>query len=328
MTQLYCSHISEPKSAQSLADPGIPTLHAILNPCELASHLCSILPPHWGVLRDIRINVLKHHEGSRCTVDITLQTTTGNHELIGKVYAEDRSDVYQAMKQISQSGFGPEAEFSIPRPLAFIRDLNLLVQEKVQGQLAKEIFLTGNDSERAKAAERCARWLAHFHTRAPMSGPVFLFTHELGEQCVHRKLKRAGPLSEKVGLLLKRLEGAAATLDRSEMCACHGGYCHHQIILTETRTATFDWDNHRVADPAWDVARFIINLQKLALKKLKSLKALDAVGEAFYETYTAASGFEVAKHLPFYKAVHILGRARHSLEPMVDEGLRILAEEM
>ena len=135
-------------------------------------------------------------------------------------------------------------------------------------------------------------------------------------------------MSEKAMLLLKRLERAAAGLDHSEMCACHGGYCHQQIILNETRTATFDWDNYRTADPTWDVARFIVTLQKLALRKLDSMKALDAVGAAFYKTYTATSGFEVAKHLPFYKAAHCLKRARDRLEPMLDEGLRILAEEM
>jgi aminoglycoside phosphotransferase (APT) family kinase protein len=232
------------------------------------------------------------------------------------------------MRQISESGFGPEAEFSIPEPFAYMPELQLLLQDKVDGPLATEIFLTGNESERARAAERCARWLAHFHEQAPLSGPVFVLTHKAMEYSADRLAKPVGSLADKARLLLKRLENAASALESTEICACHGGYCHHQIISTETRTSTFDWDNYCVADPTWDVARFIVNLQKLALKSLDSLKALDAVGEAFYKTYTATSRFEVAKHLPFYKAAHCLKRARHRLEPMLDEGLRILAEEM
>jgi aminoglycoside phosphotransferase (APT) family kinase protein len=339
MTKLYYCQRPESEPANSFA--GIPALQVVLDPCQLGKYLDPILAPQWGVLRDIQLKVLKHHHGNRCTVDISLETTTGKHELIGKVYAEDRSDVYRAMKQISQAGFGPEAEFPIPQPLAYLSELNFLLQEKVHGQSATEIFSNGNDSERARAAERCAHWLAHFHNQAPKQGPLFHFSNELGEYWVRRMAKRAGakagPLSERATLLVKRLERAAPALDRSELCACHG-YSHHHVIVTEARAVTFDWDKHCVADPAWDVAKFIISLQKLALRKLESLRAFDAIGEAFYKTYTAVSRFEVNKHLPFYKAAHCLRRAKNDLrldsdriqatEAMLDEGLRVLAEEV
>jgi hypothetical protein len=155
----------------SIIDLDISTLATVLDPFELGNYLCSVLPVNWGLLRDLKVKVLKHHRGKRCTVDITLQTTTGKHSLIGKVYAKDRSDIYRAMKEISQSGFAAEAEFSVPKPIAFIPELQLLLMEKVQGPLASEIFLTGDESEQTKAAERCACWLAQFHACAPMLGP-------------------------------------------------------------------------------------------------------------------------------------------------------------
>lgn len=331
-TELQYPHSTETESACSFAEADIRGLQVVLDPCQLGRHLDPILSPQWGVLGDIQLKVLKHHRGSRCTMDITLETTTGKHELIGKLYAEDRSDVYRAMKQISKAGFGPEAEFSIPQPFAYLSELNLLLQEKVQGPLATEIFSNGNENEQARAAERCAHWLAHFHNQALKQGPLFHFSHEVREYWVRRMAKRAakaGPLSERATLLMQRLERAGPALDRSEMCACHGGYSHHQIITTETGTVTFDWDNYRVTDPTWDVARFIISLQKLALRKLGSLTALDGIGEVFYKTYTAISRFEVNKNLPFYKAAHCLKRVRKDrFEPILDEGLRILAEEM
>jgi hypothetical protein len=315
------------ESAHSLADPGIPTLQAVLDPRELGKHLNRVLAPELGLVRDIQTKVLLHHPEKRCTIDITLETITGKHELIGKVYASDRSDVYRAMEEISQSGFGPEEEFSIPQPLAFIPELRLLLQEKVRGTSATEIFSTGNDSELANAAERCARWLARFQDKAPLLGPVFLPTQELMAYGV-RPGKRLGSLADKSRLLLKRLEMMAPGLEPTEMCACHASYSHRQIILSETRTATFDWDHYCVADPTRDVARFIVNLQKLALGSRDSLKALDAANETFYKTYKATSRFEVGKHLPFYKAAHCLMRARYCIEPLLDEGLRILAEEV
>jgi hypothetical protein len=274
-------------------------------------------------------------------MNITLQTAAGTHELIGKVYAGDRVDVYRTMAAISQAGFGPEAEFSIPKPLAFIPTLRLLLLEKAQGPLATETFLKGDERACVEAARRCAGWLAHFHRHAPVSGPVSTPTHELLEHWVHRLAKRAGRQSGRLVdtavLLFARLESVAKTLDHIGTCACHGTYCYYQIIFTESRTVVLDWDGFCVTHPSIDIARFIVVLQQLALKSRGSLNALDPAVEAFYRTYAAASSFEVAKHLPFYKAAHCLKHAKHHLKPgnggiemaeiILDEGLRILTEE-
>src|SRR5438552_10929719 len=161
------------ESFPTLAGLGIPTLSAVLDPTELGKHLdfFSAPPWNWGKLREIRVQVLKSHQ-DRCNVEIFLGTTNGLHTLMGKVYAQNRSDVYHTMEAIGRAGLGPEAEFSIPRPLAFLPALNLLLQERVQGARAKDIFLRGNERDRVKAAERCALWLAQFQTVAPRSGPV------------------------------------------------------------------------------------------------------------------------------------------------------------
>jgi aminoglycoside phosphotransferase (APT) family kinase protein len=327
------------KAIPAILDRDISGLSTVLNPIELGNYLSPILPSIRGTLQNVEIQVLRHHRGRRCTVEIMLQTTTGRYELIGKVYAKDRSDVYRAMKLISESGFGPEAEFSVAQPLAYLPEINLLLQEKVQGPSAKQIFLTGNESERVKAAERCARWLAHFHAQAPQTGPVFAFSPELGEYWVDCQAKRLEPeteaLREKAMLLFKGLKRTAPTLASSEMCACHGDYSPRHIILTEAQTATFDWDSCCVADLSWDLAKFIIKIEQLALL---SHSSPDAPIEAFYETYTAVSGFEVAKRLPFYKAMHCLKHTKSlrkkgkqgivRTEALLDKGIRILAEEM
>ncbi len=326
----------EAESPDSFVDRDIPALQVLLNPRELGQHLSGVLSRECGVVRDVKLVVLQRHRRKRWTVNLALETTTGKYELIGKLYATDREDVFRAMKQISEAGFGPEAEFSIPKPLAYIQDLKLLLQEKVEGRLATEIFSNGNESQRALAAERCARWLAHFHANAPPVGNAFLLTNELMDYWVHR-FRSVGSLEMKARLLSQRLATAALALGPTETCACHGGYWHQQIILTDDRVATVDWDNHCIADPARDVAKFIIELQQLALRSHGRTDALDVVIEVFYQTYTANSRFPVAKSLPLYKAAVCLKRSKYHLRPggsgveqaeaMLDEGLRVLTEE-
>src|SRR5207247_8487436 len=133
----------------------------------------------WESSQGIQLRVLRWKKASRCTFEIALNTANGSQELIGKVYAEDRSDVYQTMQEIRRAGFGSEEEFAIPRPVAFLAPLRLLLYEKAPGIRAKDFILSPKDSDRILAAERCAQWLARFQPCAPRLGRVFLLTAAL-----------------------------------------------------------------------------------------------------------------------------------------------------
>jgi hypothetical protein len=72
----------------------IPTLAAALDPGELGRHLDTL---GWDTSHGMRVRVLEWKPASRCTFEISLPDAHGGEgrELIGKVYAEDRSDVYR-----------------------------------------------------------------------------------------------------------------------------------------------------------------------------------------------------------------------------------------
>jgi len=286
------------------------------------------------------VRILKRKIGSRWTLEIGLRTENGWHAVIGKVHATDRSDVYQAMEGIRQAGFGPQDEFSIPQPLAYLPSLRLLVQEKVEGPLAAEVLRATDEGTRAAAAERCARWLARFHAHAPKTGPVFdsCCCLRLIRQRSLRIAELGGRCAEKAIRLLQRLEEAACLLSPVEMRAGHGSYSAAQLILAEGRAAVFDWDGHDVADPARDVGRFLAALRRMALGRLGSIRALDGVAEVFLSTYCAEGQPAVARSLRFYEAAACLKLAEHNVrssvprwqektEAMLDEGLRVLDRE-
>ena len=330
--------LSEP--VQAIADSAIPTLPAALDRIELSRRLeiFSLPPWRWGDVRDVQIRVLRFHRGQRCTMELVMRTTTGVHTLIGKLYAQDDGlAIYEAMERISQVGFGPEAEFSIPKPLALLPALHLLLQERVPGPPAEDVFLMATERSRIAAAERCARWLARFHAVAPKAGPVFSLNNYLSSlERWSRRIEELGePLAGKARRLFHRLELASAALGPVEMCAGHGSYKPAQVILANGRTVTCDWDSYDVADPCRDVARFIVGLQRVAFKYLGSIRALDAVAEVFLRTYQALSPFEVATNLSWYRALTCLRLSkyeanrpvctfREGIEALLGEGLRVL----
>src|SRR5205823_6345520 len=137
-----------------------------------------------------------------------------------------------------------------------------------------------------------------------------------------------GPVAEKAHRLFAQLDVAATALTNIGVCAGHGSYSPSHVILATPappaspalkdqdrlealarpsgqvagRTVAIDWDGYDVADPTRDVARFIVALKRLALSRLGSVRALDAVADAFARTYVAVGRPDVAARLPCYKA--------------------------
>src|SRR2546426_3546856 len=324
-----------------VSDPTIPMLQKACDPIVLGEYLPEALPSEWGAIRNVRVQVLRHRPGKgRCTFEVTLRTTGGYYSLIGKIYAADRLDVYQAMEEIRGAGFGSEDEFAIPRPVAFLAPLRLLLYEKVPGTRATALILNPNESDRVRAAQRCARWLARFHAIAPRSGRVFrLNDHLISLEGYRRCLADLGwPFADKASRLFDELNAIAPRLDRIDMCAGHGMYTSGQVLLADGCTGAIDWGTLNMADPSYDVARMLIGFKRMGLGHFGSLHALDGVAGGFLKTYVTTGRSPVTTRVAFQKAAICLERAKRDLdkqtsgwrkraETMLDEGLRILNQE-
>ena len=329
-----------PKVMEIPSDPGIPTIAAVLDPAELARQLNVLLG--WNTSQGLRLRVLRWKKANRCTFEMTLGAAGEGvcQELIGKVYAEDRSDVYRVMEEITQAGFGAEDKFAIPQPVAFLPSLRLLLYEKVSGASVRAMIVQSDAADRARAAARSAHWLARFHARAPRSGPVIHMHDQLmSSERAWRDVADLGkPFADKAGLLFERLSTTARGLGPIEPCAGHGDYTPSQVLLADggRRTVTLDWDTYQVADPSYDVAKFLVSLKRLGLKCFGSAHALDAAAEVFLKTYVAAGGpADITARLPFQEAAIYLEKAqidakkqkggwRERAEAMLNEALAVL----
>jgi aminoglycoside phosphotransferase (APT) family kinase protein len=324
--------------APAITDPAI-ALAGVLDARALAVQLGTFLPGAEAGLEVTHVQVLRYHAGKRCVVDVTVQAGDGSRHLIGKVYAKDRSHVYRLMQELQRAGFGPHERFSIPEPLAYFQPLHLMWQEKVEGRPATEWFLSEDASEPTAAAERCAEWLASFHVLGLREGRrVDPASHLLTmEQWLPRLAIAGQSLADRAEALFRGLQAAASELVSADPCTIHGDYSHHQVILSADRTVTIDWDKHCVADPAQDVARFAVGLQRLSLRVRGSIHGLNGPAGVFLESYFAAAPAALASRVPFQRAAICLEHAKHDVHKQadgwpekaavtLDEGLRVLAE--
>jgi len=289
---------------------------------------------HWGSPQEVSVKALKAHK-DRCTFDVEIKTETGRHNVIAKIHSLDRPDVFEAMRAVVQSGFGPEAEFAIPRPLEYLPSLHVLFEEKVQGTRAMDIFLRGDLYEHVPTARRCAAWLARFHKAAPrLSDMSRLNRFPATIQWWAEEVRAYGePFTSKVELLLRKLKAAMPASDAIDPCLGHGSYIPEHVFLDGKRTITIDLDEHGTTDPAQDVAWFVVSLQRLGLKQMGSIGVHDRAVEAFLEAYVAMSDLDALRHLQFFKAAEFLHRVHRDLygritpipkwaEIMLDEGIR------
>jgi aminoglycoside phosphotransferase (APT) family kinase protein len=285
----------------------------------------------------MRVVALKAHR-HRCTFEASFGSEDLRERVILKVYDRDRSAVFTAMESIVAAGFGPGAEYAIPRPIAYLRSAHVLVQEWIPGTRAIEIFMRDEAEPQREAARRCGAWLAHFHAKAPRQGRVAELDGLLkGIRYWAGEVQKAGePLSSKADALLQKLEASVPSAGYgSEPRPAHGSYMPDHVMLSGARTVTIDIDEYEMTDPARDLAWFIVSLERLGLERRQSLRLHDRAIEEFVRSYVARGPRDAASHLAFYKAVWCLHQANRDLyyrlsplpdwsEVMLDEGIAAL----
>src|SRR5436190_16032002 len=208
---------------------------AVLRQEEVREELERLFRSQWPgqPAGEMNLRVLKAHK-RRCTFDTSFGSDDSARRIIAKVYHRDRSDVFAAMESLVAAGFGGTSEFAIPLPLAYLATPHVLVQEKVSGIQAMEIFMGDEAEKQFSAARRCGAWLGHFQMKGPQEGHL----NDPGELLLSVRywagaLRDAGgPLAGKAELLPRKLEAAGPAAPRGfEPPAGHGGYMAGDVML-------------------------------------------------------------------------------------------------
>ena len=330
--------VGDPVLTQSIATRDGSQYAAILAKQEFSAELEQIFPTGRGqrMPDDIRFQMLRYHQ-NRCVFNVSMTTKDGWQSVIAKVFAVDRADAFDVMQRIHQAGFGPEATFAIPKPIAYIPSLRILLEEKVEGNQVKGILLGDDQYLQIEAVRRCGEWLARFHTQAPRIGnrvdPRPFLEHVRGWADMVSRFGQ--PFTKKCESLLKKLETAVPTEGTFEYCAGHGSYIPSHVLLSNERTVTIDFDELELVDPARDLGWFLIALERYELKYQRAPGFYEKLAPHFLESYVRQGRKDTLRHLAFYKGAEYLHRARHDLykrippvpewaEKMLDSGLRDL----
>lgn len=275
------------------------------------------------------IKALKYKPGRRCVLAYQLdcfdrQTSQPSQiEVIGKVFRDERgSRLFALQEALWRDGFGANAAdmIFVPRPLAYVPKMRMLLQEKAPGKTLNELALR---SPILSQVARCAEGLAKLHNSHAFSAapaversvendsrpalqPYSLEDELRNLDSYTEDLRQSRPVSYADLVVLR--EGLFAWADAlpplGAAVPIHRDFYYSQLLFDGPRLTLIDFDLVALGDPAIDVANFIAHLHFLGLDHFDSLHALDAEADRFLEVYARCQKVDESflQRLSFYQA--------------------------
>lgn len=303
--------------------PSLPTLTDAEQSRALLEQSIRAAAPRY---RDLRIQtstprVVRYKPGSRCTILYDLvyppELLNGHDwpELVAvKTYKGGKGkNAYAGMRALWESPFGVGGTVTLAEPLAYLPDLNALVQgpireEQTLKDLIRSALRAGTPealAELGEAMRKTAIGLAAMHQSGATYGESYTWGEELAEvRDMAQELGAAIPhLAGVVDPLLDQLQALAADQPADPLGPAHHSFRPAQVLLYRDKIGFIDFDSFCQAEPALDLALFLSATKNIGLSepheeesneddtvldpqmRARLLDQLDAICEAFLAEY-------------------------------------------
>jgi hypothetical protein len=232
---------------------------------------------------------MRYKFGSRCTILYHLEDPAGTPDarrgpaaVVAKTYdGEKGRNAYVAMRALWESSLGRSADVTIAEPLAFVPELNLLVQGPIREEQTLRQFLRwalATDGEPSRLPRlrgylrRVARGLAELHGCGVRFGEAVGWADELRE--IREQNARIAVYlpqhAKATAALLPGLEELAAVHPADPAGPAHRSFRPAQVLLHAEDIGFIDFDGFCQAEPAMDLALFTTEIRHIGLGQLRS----------------------------------------------------------
>ena len=263
-----------------------------------------------------------HYDVRRCHRDsgeierVELIGKTNAFKKIGKLHA----DSWALWESSGRS-------FPMPAPVGYLSAPRLTLQERVPGVRLGSVVETAGFRDRVvETAEAIA--LLH-RLRFPVNA-----TRRARDEV--KSLQRWGEVVARIRSDLRSritpfVEDVASEISaRTQvLCAIHADFHHTNVLVDGERIRVIDYDEMSYGDPAVDVGRFLASLRIPTLRAFGNIHELDAVREAFFETYLRQTPGE-ASRIRLFEAASLVTSAASAFRiqrPNWDEEVSLLLDE-
>ena len=268
-------------------EAALPALPILSDPEQARALLETSIRAQSPAYHDLRIQsceprVVRYKPGSRCTLLYRLAFPPGAAQpgwpdiVVAKTYTGEEGQIaYDGMRALWDSPLSTSAAVAIAEPLAFIPELNVLVQGPIRQQqtlkeLLRSALRSGTPAALADldaAMRKTAVGLAALHQTEIHLGQPRVWEDELAE--VQQTLERLGQaipsLAGVAAPLIARLQALSAAHPADAPVPTHGTFRPAQVLLHSGEIGFIDFDGFCQAEPALDVALFLGKIKDIGL---------------------------------------------------------------
>lgn len=269
-------------------DAALPSLPILTDPEQARELLERSIRAAGPAYHDLRIEacvpkVMRYTPGSRCTLLYRLSYPAGLAEgrgwpelVVAKTYRGGKGrHAYAGMRALWEAPFAQSGGVSLAEPLAFLPELNVLVQGPIrEQQTLQQLIATAVHDGAPETAEllsaivrRTAAGLAGLHRSGVRFGSVRTWEDELAEVrgVVDAIASAVPPVAEAAAPLLAWLEARAAGQPADPIMTAHGTFRPGQVLIDQDAIGFIDFDSFCLAEPAMDLALFLRRTKDIAL---------------------------------------------------------------
>jgi hypothetical protein len=271
-------------------------------------------------IRSCDPKVVRYKPGSRCTIIYGLEypdelaARAWPDRIVAKTYKSSKGrNAYEGMRALWNSPLHRGDIVTIAEPLAFIPEINLLVQGPIrEEQTLKDLIRAALRADTPEALAELSAYmrqtalgLAALHRSEARHGETATWEDELNEvREVAEQLVGVIPqLADAALPLLERLEALAAESPPDPAMPAHRSFRPAQVLLHQGQIGFIDFDSFGQAEPALDLALFLSATKNIGLSepheeesneddaaldgatRLALLIKLEAICEAFLACY-------------------------------------------
>ena len=273
------------------ADVGLPAMPALTDPAAARATLQTALRNGADARAELTLAaatpaVVRYREGLRCTIVYALDypaaaATVGPAGVVAKVYEGDESrHTYAAMTALWNSPLRFSSTVRIAEPLAFLPEINVVLQELVPGNISlkdhlKQAFAAGlapGVTALTELVHKSGRGLAELHTCGAAAGPDVTLDDQIAavRASVTQLDTALADSSAAIEPLVQGLERAAAEIPAAPLVPTHRSFRPAQILLDGEDIAFLDFDGYCRAEPGLDLSLFRTTLVDLCLRALEA----------------------------------------------------------
>ena len=300
------------------------------------------------------IELFKYKPNRRCVLGYRLNGrlrhshTKTTHEIIGKVFRDDRGERLHALQDaLWHNGFADDSpdNIHVPRAIAYLSKMRMQVQEKAPGKTLNELVQT---TPIDGYMSRCAHGLAKLHCtdlagwleeHSDFQLKSYTIDHELRQLarftenlCGYRPdlAKDAHYLHQALVAWGKRLPQTRTAVP------IHRDFYYSQLLVAGNRLTLIDFDLLALGDPALDVANFTAHLAFMGIDHLDDIDALAAAADLFKISYAwpkfvdetfweRVTFYEAATFFRLLQVIAPRPGLAHLFDPMLERTRQMLA---